>query len=670
MKSNKVLTFALIIAVMFSAVALFSVSGATPIASAAAPSAATSETPAGVAHPGQVSLVHAYTPDFTGPVGSGGDVADPEFPQSFGPDNSPQGGSAHKQVQLPTNRSLSRQNAPSSPSVAAPVTGANAIAPYTGLTTFEGLNHFQNRFEADNGNQFSLEPPDGGLCANASFVMETVNDVLRIYSPSGAPVTVPISLNKFYGYPSAINRSTRVYGPFVTDPSCYYDPDTQRWFHVVLTLDTNPSNGAFTGGNHLDIAVSQTPDPTGTWNIYKVSAEDNGTNGQPDHGCSVGYCIGDYPQIGADKYGFYITTNEYSLFGPEFKTAQLYAFSKRQLAAGASSVFFVHYDNLLAGGPAGNTFNAFTIRPAVSPAAIYETARGGTEYMLSSDSGEEANGVPGGSSSNEIIFWALSHTRALDVNGVPNLAYNVIRSELYVEPVYAEQKAEQGSGGTSNLPLGQCLRDITCGPPLFRGAYNPATVEGKLNPDDTRMMQTVFAEGKVTGALNTFVNVGGLDKDGIAYFSVNPHNVAPYYGTLYKQGYVAAANNNVMYPATTLLPTGKGEMGVTLVGTDYYPSAAYVDFDLNLAVPDHAIHIAHLGDGPQDGFSEYPDISPRPRWGDYATGVVVGHSIWLANEDIHQTCTYDEWLGSNFRCGNTRTLLANWSNQITRVVIP
>src|SRR5882724_855709 len=125
--------------------------------------------------------------------------------------------------------------------------------------SFDGLNHRNQRL-ANGGNQFSLEPPDQGLCVGNGFVMETVNDVIRVFNTAGTALTDPIAQNSFYGYAPAINRTTGVRGPFVTDPSCLYDNDTQRWYHVVLTLDTQP-NGAFTGGNHLDLAVSNSSSP-------------------------------------------------------------------------------------------------------------------------------------------------------------------------------------------------------------------------------------------------------------------------------------------------------------------------------------------------------------------------------------------------------------------------
>src|SRR5436190_4662326 len=152
---------------------------------------------------------------------------------------------------------------------------------------FQGLNHYQQRYSRG-GNQFSVEPPDQGLCVGNGYVVEAVNDVLNIFNASGQSVLPDntatnivagfprnvnhaVDLNSFFGYPPAINRSTGVRGQFVTDPSCLYDAQTQRWFVVVLTLETLPTTGAFTTVNHLDIAVSQTADPTALWNIYRIN---------------------------------------------------------------------------------------------------------------------------------------------------------------------------------------------------------------------------------------------------------------------------------------------------------------------------------------------------------------------------------------------------------------
>src|SRR5437899_5834399 len=154
--------------------------------------------------------------------------------------------------------------------------------------SIDGINHFQQRFVAGGGNQFSIEPPDQGLCVGNGFVLETVNDTLRIFDTAGNAVSSPIDLNSFYGYAPAINRtkSPLQFGPSITDPSCLFDVPTQRWFHVVLTLErASITTQSLSGANHLDIAVSATADPTGAWNVYRLPVQDDGTQGTPDHNC-------------------------------------------------------------------------------------------------------------------------------------------------------------------------------------------------------------------------------------------------------------------------------------------------------------------------------------------------------------------------------------------------
>jgi hypothetical protein len=540
------------------------------------------------------------------------------------------------------------------------------------FTSFDGLNHRNQRL-ANGGNQFSLEPPDQGMCAGNGFVLESVNDVLRVYDTSGNPQTGVIDLNTFYGYPAAINRSTGARGPFITDPSCIYDSDTQRWFNVVLTLDVDSTTGDFLGSNHLDIAVSTTADPTGSWVVYKLPVQDDGTDGTPNHGCSFGPCIGDYPHIGADKNGFYATTNEYSLFGPEFKSAQVYAFSKSALAANASTITVVQFDTTGAVNSEKGAQPGFTVWPANSPAGSFNTKAGGTEFFLSSNAGEEANGVPGGSFSNELIVWALTNSSSLN-SATPNLALknDTLDAEVYGIPPKADQKA-------GDFPLGQCINDTTTATPFGTGCWNlfftaePAHTEvvSPLDANDTRMQQVWYVGGKLWGSLDTIVKVGGQERAGVAFFVVKPDvkKNGKVDGDMTKQGYVAVAGNNVIYPAIAVLPSGKGIMAFTLVGQDYYPSAGYASID-SRGVGD--IHVAASGLGPQDGFSGYNAFAgsgvARPRWGDYGSAVTDGNNIWLASEYIAQTCTLTQYLtGAIGSCGGTRTSLANWATRISGV---
>jgi hypothetical protein len=522
--------------------------------------------------------------------------------------------------------------------------------------SFDGLNHRQQRL-ANGGNQFSLEPPDQGLCASSSYVMETVNDVLRVFNTSGTALSGVVDLNTFYGYPAAINRTTGVRGPFVTDPSCYFDPDTQRWFQVVLTLDTRP-NGSFTGPNHLDIAVSQTSNPTGSWTIYRVPVQDDGTQGTPNHGCSLGPCLGDYPHIGADANGFYITTNEYSFFGPEFIAAQIYAFSKSTLASNAASIAVTQFNTV--GAVNGNP--GFTVWPATTPAGAYATDLGGTEYFLSSDAADEANGT---GSSTDLIVWGLTNTQSLNTaSPALNLSNTVLTVNQYAIPPKADQKA-------GDFPLGQCLNDVPC-TTFLNGRTDPFApeVESHLDSNDTRMQQVVFANGKLWGALDTALTLNGVNKAGIEWFIVKPSvSSSGVSGSVALQGYLGLANNNLTYPAIGVTASGRGVMAFTVVGADNYASAGYASIDAQVGVGD--IHIAKAGLGPDDGFTSYKFYvgdPPRTRWGDYGYTAVVGNSIWIASEYIGQTCTLAQYESAPFgSCGGTRSSLGNWDTRISKV---
>ncbi|MDQ2915734.1 MAG: hypothetical protein M3R40_00990, partial [Pseudomonadota bacterium] len=133
--------------------------------------------------------------------------------------------------------------------------------------SFLGLNHRDQRL-ANGGNQFSVEPPDQGLCVGNGYVVEAVNSVLRVFDPSGAPLSGVQDLNTFFGYAAAINRTTGAFGADVIDPICHYDPVYNRFVVAITTLHHAGTTSAFNGKNTIDVAVSNSGDPTGAWTVY------------------------------------------------------------------------------------------------------------------------------------------------------------------------------------------------------------------------------------------------------------------------------------------------------------------------------------------------------------------------------------------------------------------
>jgi hypothetical protein len=518
-----------------------------------------------------------------------------------------------------------------------------------GFKGFNGLSHVDQR-TANNGNQFSIEPPDQGLCAGNGYVVETVNDVIRVFDTSGNPLSGVEDMNTFFGLAAAIDRANgNVRGPFLSDPRCYFDRQTQRWF-VSELMEDNGQNAGATGRNFNLIAVSQTPHPTGAFTIFMYDVTDDGLEGTPNH--SNCPCFGDQPLIGADTFGFYQTTNEFSNDGSQFNGAQVYAISKSGLVAAADSNAaqlprVVHIDASQQLTPFGGL--SYSLQPATSP---------GDQSEAGSDNGPgnrtaSANGVEYFLSAlqfvdtfdNRIAVWAISNTNSLNSHSPKlDLSFDVISSETYGQPNPAVQKAGE-------IPLGASLGDT----------------EELLNTNDDRMNQVVLVNGTLYGAVNSLLSVEGADHQGIAWFAVQPSIKGPNVrGQVVGQGYVAVAGEDVFFPSIALNSNGNGVMSFSLSGADTFPSAAYVTMDQDGT--SESVYVAGAGRDPEDGFSGYPQflIPPPPpgspniaRWGDYSAAVADGDQLWFAAEYIPKACS-----------NNTppcRTANANWGTFVSNL---
>jgi len=537
------------------------------------------------------------------------------------------------------------------------------------LMDFQGINHSDQRL-ADDGNQFSGEPPDQGLCVGRGFVMETVNSALRVYDTSGAPLTPVLSLNEFYGFPPALLRTTPpVFGPFTFDISCHYDPDSQRWFHLAVDLDQDPATGAFTGKNYLDLAVSDTSDPTGSWTVYRIPGVNDGTEGTPDHGCTIddnegnplgpGPCFADFPHLGVDKHGVYITTNEFELFGFDFIGAQVYALSKSALTSGGMSIPVFLFNTAEEDLQVGPGQPGFTVWPALSPGTQFA---GNKEYFVSSNAVFDDENAD----SEELILWTLDKTNTLS-SATPqiSLSHRVLDVNRYTVPQNSVQK-------DGIVPLRDCLADTTgaffgfnCG--LVVGIDPPVSLPvGTIDSGDSRVLDVRYANGRVWAVLGTGAEVGGETQTGVGWFILNP-NAA----TVEKQGVLALEGENLIYPTVGVTTSGRGVIGFSRVGPDLFPSVGYASMDAKAGAG--PVHMAEIGNAPQDGFTEYPPIGGnRPRWGDYSAAAVDGNDVWIASEYIEQgDCPLATFIATNFTCPKagvpTRSIFANWSTRVAKL---
>jgi hypothetical protein len=500
-------------------------------------------------------------------------------------------------------------------------------------TGFNGLSHADQR-NAGTGSfvntQFSLEPPDQGLCVGNGFVVEPINDAFAVYDENGKALTGVTALNQFFNRSPAINRVTGVRGDFLSDPKCYYDPVGQRFIQTILEVDApgNFSGAAPFNRTHVLIAVSQSSDPTGMWNLFSVDTSDDGLNGTPAHtGCP---CLPDQPLLGANKDGVFIDVNQFqdnpSFF---FNGGQIYALGRSALESGASSVGFVHLD--VGTVPTGDASLPFwgSLQPSTSI-----SPRSGTELLMTG--GPEdifQNNAP---LDNRIAVWSLTGTRSLG-SASPSVALRhvVLASETYGLPINAG--ATQKAGPT---PLRDALGDVD---PLET-----------INGNDSRMNQVVNVGGVLYGGVNTTVtSATGPPRIGIAFFAVKAVGTPGVLNTrILSQGYVAVDSENVLFPSIAVNKSGAGALCFTLSGPDFFPSAAYVRFASGQ--PTGPIHIAGAGTAPEDGFTGYKAFGGNgvARWGDYSAAVAADGAIWMGNEFIP---------------GTPRTVNANWGTFITQL---
>jgi hypothetical protein len=513
-------------------------------------------------------------------------------------------------AQLPSSQSSAHISADHVPApVSAPVSGAG-----TDLSThFAGLNFIDQRVNADGGNQLSLEPPDQGLCVGNGVVLEVVNDVFSLYAESdGHKIAGPQAMNPFLVGDHAIDRAHgNAFGEFLSDPKCYYDPDLGRFFMTELGIARDPVTGALKAPSKLFVAVSKGSTPTTTptdWNIYSVDTTNDGSNGTPSHPHCP--CYGDQPLIGADRNGFYVTTNEFQIVGELFNGAQIYAFDKAGLANGTMKFQFIGGTPIpLEEGP------AYSLQPATSPSASdWVSANNGTEFLSSALEFGHKNVML----DNRIAVWALTNTASLTTASPDvHLSHATLTSQVYGFPPNMVQR----DGPT---PLGDSVKQK----------------EALVASNDDRMETAVWHDGKLWSALTTIVKTEQTGTHaGIAWFQVTPSVGAggQVSGSVTRQGYIAANRNNVAFPAIGVGTGGKVVVTYSLIGPDYYPSAAYSVIGSGGV---GSINVMGAGLFPEDGFTGYSRLSGLPtnvaRWGDYSAATPgAGGSIWVGTEYIN-----------------------------------
>ncbi len=555
---------------------------------------------------------------------------------------------------------------------------AGSASPITqdpsGLTTALGVNAF------DSGSVnlgLDVEPPDQGLCVGNGYVIDVVNLVLRVYSTKFHPVSPDVSIASLVGFPVAGQFNSTAGGYILSDPRCLYDTGTGHWFLSLLYLG---GPGVFSNSGPFPlkdfayeiVLASKTSSPLNGWNVYSLDVTNN-----PYH--SVKYplkskvpvcpCFGDQPLLGADANALIISTNAFPIFTGGFFGAQVYLFNKAAMANGNSFVKMVYFNIGQKVNPPDGSCKAsqglycfYSVNPATSPTTnSYDTSNGGTAWAMSSLDFT-------GAGDNRIAVWSFSDTSSLNT-AQPKVLLSLRLGqnlEFYYNPGFLVPQKK------GPIPLGNVFFSYNPNPPVFGCKYK--CPEGGLASNGDGMWDTVvYAQGALWGAINTLVNEAPPSfvpsyHMGVAFWVVN---AADKHVSLANQGYVAAENEELLFPSIGVGPWGQGVMAFALTGKDYFPSTAYAYVNRNSGGSGGStIFVADLGKSPQDGFTEYQffqTIFYRPRWGDYSWAVWSNGRVYFSTEYIqHPNCGNGAFL-SDPTCGGTRDPFANWGTSLNSV---
>jgi hypothetical protein len=164
------------------------------------------------------------------------------------------------------------------------------------------------------GANSGVVPPDTDGDVGPDHYFAVVNLKYAIYSKTGALLFGPVNNSSVWsGMPNNSNDG---------DAIVLYDEQADRWLFTQFSLPNYP-NGPF----YMMIAVSQTPDPTGSWYRYQYSFTD----------------MPDYPKFGVWPDGYYMSCNRFASGSGQYVGTGAVAFNRDAMLAGnatAANILF------------------------------------------------------------------------------------------------------------------------------------------------------------------------------------------------------------------------------------------------------------------------------------------------------------------------------------------
>jgi hypothetical protein len=206
------------------------------------------------------------------------------------------------------------------------------------VTSFAGVGN------GDYGFAPNAAPPDTNLAVGATQVVQWVNESFGVFSKSGVLLAGPTAGNTLYqalgaSHPCAVHNDG--------DIIAQYDKAANRWVLTQFSVTSGSTQGYW-----QCVAVSQTSDATGAYNVY---AFNYGT---------VQFI--DYPKLAVWNNAYYITYNVFNN-GQTFAGPKLCAFDRTSMLAGTAATQICFQLSTSFGGVLPADLDGSTPPPAGSP---------------------------------------------------------------------------------------------------------------------------------------------------------------------------------------------------------------------------------------------------------------------------------------------------------------
>ncbi len=430
------------------------------------------------------------------------------------------------------------------------------------------------------------EPPDQALAVSYSWVLQGVNTSFALYNLSGALQSGwPKTAQSFFHVPNP--GSCDPAGPFLSDPRAFYDQNFNRFWVAMLQIEGSPIGDTCANSSTYWVAVSQSGNANGAWNVYHFDMTLGSTN------------FADYTEFGFDQQAIYFSGNMFSFNNGSYQYAEYLSVRKLAMMNGASVTAYGNTD------PTLNSTPLDTIQPTLGEALQVGGPLSG-QFIASEDinfgGGECSSGCSG------VVVIAMSN---------PGFS-NETASGLFVP-----------TAGYSLPPNGD----------------EPGCT-GCIATNDTRISGTpVWHNGLITFALNTAVNNGtqvvpAIFWGQIAVFLNDNGSIES--ASVSQSGYFYYGGDGAAYYGTPV-SDGDGDMIMPFGYSDSAtnPEIAYTSRRVTLApgtFHDGGVTL-RSGDGVYTG----------SRWGDYSAaspqGVPFTNDVWFSGQYSTTSGDWSTWIG-------------------------